>query len=90
MTITAIFLAGCIPWLHLIGLLQIGTDFTIGDPKNGVILPDVCWLWPAKGVGRECDNCLASILKSNETWGPKHHPNAYMLHCVYQSECRTA
>ena len=90
MTIIAILLADCIPWSHLNSLLQTGTDFTIADPKNGVIMPDGMWFWPAKGVGRECDNCLASILKSNDPWDPKHHPKAYMLHCVYQSECKKA
>ena len=73
-------LADYIPWSHLNSLLQIGTDFTIANSKNGVIMPDGIWIGTAEGVGRECKICLASILKSK---APLKAPSK----CIYVALC---
>ena len=86
----ALLIADCIQWSSVAALLQAGTEFIIADPQNGVVLPDGTWFWPAKGVGPDCNTCLASILKTNEPWGERKHPRTNILRCVYKPECKRA
>jgi hypothetical protein len=83
-----ILIADCIHWPSVVGLLQSGTEFIFSDPQNGVVLPDGKWFWPSKGVGPECNSCLASIIKANEPWKAKKNPTEHMLRCVYKADCK--
>jgi hypothetical protein len=78
-------------WLSLASLLQSAShEFIVDDPKNGLVLPDGIWFWPAKGIGRECNSCLASILQINKPWASRKSAKSNMLNCIYKKECKRA
>jgi hypothetical protein len=75
-------------WPGLDSLLLASQEFIADDPKNGIVLPDGIWFWPAKGVGGECNSCLTSILEINKPWISRRSAKSNMLNCVYKKECK--